>query len=249
MIVNGLWNTDTETHTLCLVGRVLTSKAYRFEAFSTSIKGMLNPVKGMDCQKLAGGRFLLRFNHIIDRDRALEGSLWSFDRNIVVLNMIQAHENPLHVDLNWFDFHVHVHDLPLSKMNLGVASYSGNRLGRFKEMDMDESSCSWGAILYMQVSLDVNNPLQRAMKKASSLRGGSIFSSVGFLSFHANPTRRIMVAVELTSNGSRKGQGVTHNSDDCNLAVSEDRMAPQQGNDSDSSQQMDVNEDISGISS
>ncbi|KAL0361135.1 UNVERIFIED_CONTAM: hypothetical protein Sradi_3798000 [Sesamum radiatum] len=163
LIADGLWNNDTDSHNLCLIGRVLTSKAYRFKAFSTSISGMLNPVKAMDCQKLSGGRFYFD-STIIDRDRALDGSPWSFDRNIVVLNMIQEHENPLHVDLNCCDFHVHIYDLLLSKMTLGVAGYIGNRLGRFKQMDMDDSGCSWGATLRMRVSLDVNIPLQRAMK-------------------------------------------------------------------------------------
>ncbi|KAL0454689.1 UNVERIFIED_CONTAM: hypothetical protein Slati_0808100 [Sesamum latifolium] len=110
MISDGEWNNDIESHTLCLVGRVLTTKTFHFEALATSTKGMINPVKGVNCQQLSEGRYLLRFFHIIDRDRALAGCPWSFDRNIVIFNTIQTHENPMHVDLNWCDFHAHVHD-------------------------------------------------------------------------------------------------------------------------------------------
>ncbi|KAL0411827.1 UNVERIFIED_CONTAM: hypothetical protein Slati_3772400 [Sesamum latifolium] len=143
VIADGQWNNDTDSHALCLVGRVLMSKTCKFEALSTSIKSMINPVRGMHCQQLTGGHFLLRFYHTLDKDRALK-SPWCFDRNIVILSMIQVHENPMHVDLDWCDFHVHVHDLPLSKMNLGIATSIGNRLGRFKDMDMDDLGC-WGA--------------------------------------------------------------------------------------------------------
>ncbi|KAL0406214.1 UNVERIFIED_CONTAM: hypothetical protein Slati_3935300 [Sesamum latifolium] len=145
--------------------------AYKFEALSTSLKGMLNPVKGVDCQQLTSGRFLLHFYHVIDKDRALDGCPWSFDRNTVILSGIQAHENPLHVDLNWCDFHVLVHELPLSKMNLGIATHIGNRLGRFQEMDMDATDYAWGVVLRMRVSLDVNLPLKRVLQIRTTLGG------------------------------------------------------------------------------
>ncbi|KAL0301671.1 UNVERIFIED_CONTAM: hypothetical protein Sradi_6443900 [Sesamum radiatum] len=86
-------------------------------------------VKGMDCHQLSGGHFLLQFSHTLDRDCALDGGPWSFNRNIVILSMIQAHENLMQVNLGWCDFHVHVHDLSLSKLNFGIAKFIDNRLG------------------------------------------------------------------------------------------------------------------------
>ncbi|KAL0457798.1 UNVERIFIED_CONTAM: hypothetical protein Slati_0407000 [Sesamum latifolium] len=108
---------------------------------------MLNPVKGMEMRRLEEGRFLIRFNHIIDRSRALEGCPWSFEKNTMILSGLGANENPLNVDLDWCEFFVHVHDLPLSKMNFGVASLIGNAIGKFRDMEMDESSRSWGGSL------------------------------------------------------------------------------------------------------
>ncbi|KAL0307377.1 UNVERIFIED_CONTAM: putative mitochondrial protein [Sesamum calycinum] len=49
-----------------------------------------------------------------------------FDKNVLVLSCIGENENPMQVDLNWCEFHVHVNDLPLSKMNLGIAIFIGN---------------------------------------------------------------------------------------------------------------------------
>ncbi|KAL0391242.1 UNVERIFIED_CONTAM: hypothetical protein Scaly_0481300 [Sesamum calycinum] len=42
------------------------------------------------------------------------------------------------------DFFVHVHDLQLSTMNLGVASLTKNRIGVFRDMKADDTGYLWG---------------------------------------------------------------------------------------------------------
>ncbi|KAL0457842.1 UNVERIFIED_CONTAM: hypothetical protein Slati_0411400 [Sesamum latifolium] len=103
---------------------------------------MLNPIKGLEMRCLGEGRFLIRFNHIINRNRALGGCPWSFEMNTLILGDIGVNENPMNIDLDWCEFYVHVHDLPLSKMNFRVASLIGNALGKFWDMEMDESGRS-----------------------------------------------------------------------------------------------------------
>ncbi|KAK4423128.1 hypothetical protein Salat_1895400 [Sesamum alatum] len=131
--------------------------------------GMINPVKGIDIRQLGGGSFLLRFNHVIDRNRALEGCPWSFEKNVIILSGIGETENLLRVDLDWCEFHVYVHELPLSMINLGVAMLIGNRIGRFRDMDMDDIGCAWGATLRLRVAVNVNRPLPRAMQIVSTV--------------------------------------------------------------------------------
>ncbi|KAL0292758.1 UNVERIFIED_CONTAM: hypothetical protein Sradi_6974500 [Sesamum radiatum] len=137
---------------------------------------MINPVKGMEIKQLPEGHFLLRFHHIIDRNRALAGCPWSFEKNILILNGVGADENPIQVNLDWCDFFVHIHDLPLSKMNVGVATFIGNRLGKFRDMEIDERGCAWGATLRIRVSLNVNAPLKRALKISTPLGGEHVVS-------------------------------------------------------------------------
>ncbi|KAK4428665.1 hypothetical protein Salat_1166300, partial [Sesamum alatum] len=154
VLPRALWHADSAANRLCLVGRLLSSKVPRFEAFCTSLQGMINSVKGMDICQIGGGRFLLRFNHVIDRNRALEACPWSFEKNVIILSGIGEKENPLRVDLDWCKFHVHMHELPLSMMNLGVATLIGNRIGRFRDMDMDDTGCAWGATLHLGVAVN-----------------------------------------------------------------------------------------------
>ncbi|KAL0320307.1 UNVERIFIED_CONTAM: hypothetical protein Sradi_5292200 [Sesamum radiatum] len=168
-VLSGLWKANLDFHKLCVVGRLLSNKPFKFEALCSSIRSMILPVKGMDIRQLEEGRILIRFNHIIDKQRALEGCPSSFEKNILFLNSVGDFENPMHVALEVCDFYVHVHDLPLSMMNRGVATLVGNRIGVFRELDADDSGYSWGAYLRLRVGLNVNKPLKRAMEVRSML--------------------------------------------------------------------------------
>ncbi|KAL0447659.1 UNVERIFIED_CONTAM: hypothetical protein Slati_1893800 [Sesamum latifolium] len=138
----GLWETNLDSLQLCLVGRLLSSKPIRFESLCASLQSMLLPVKGMDIKQLDEGRFLLRFWHILNRTRVLDGCSWCFDRNLLIFNTIGELANPMQVDLEWCGFFVHLHELPLSMMNVGVATLIGNRLGMFRDMETDDTGAT-----------------------------------------------------------------------------------------------------------
>ncbi|KAK4415468.1 hypothetical protein Salat_2654200 [Sesamum alatum] len=70
-------------------------------------------------RKLSDERFVLWISHPIDHNRALEVCAWSFEKGLLIFSLVGVDEDPMMFNLNWCDFHVHVHDLPLSKMNLG----------------------------------------------------------------------------------------------------------------------------------
>ena len=61
----------------------------------------------------------------------------AFDKTLLVLALVEANEDPNLVDLNFCDFHIHIHDLLLGKMTKDIASYLGNKMGRFKEVELD----------------------------------------------------------------------------------------------------------------
>ncbi|KAL0300383.1 UNVERIFIED_CONTAM: hypothetical protein Scaly_3048700 [Sesamum calycinum] len=69
---DGLWSTDLEDHQLFLMGRLLSYEQPRFEALISSLKSILNPVKGLEMRQLAEGRLLILFNHVIN--------WWSFEK-------------------------------------------------------------------------------------------------------------------------------------------------------------------------
>ncbi|KAL0405167.1 UNVERIFIED_CONTAM: hypothetical protein Slati_3830600 [Sesamum latifolium] len=73
LMPSGLWQSNSGAHNLCLVGRLLSTKPYRFKALCSSIQSMLLLVKGLDIKSLQEGCFLLRLNRIINRQRAMDG--------------------------------------------------------------------------------------------------------------------------------------------------------------------------------
>ncbi|KAK4402856.1 hypothetical protein Sango_1026300 [Sesamum angolense] len=187
VIPDGLWSTDTEVNSLFLVGRLLSSKQPKFEALVSSITNLLNPVKGLEMRNLADGRFLIRFRHIIDRNRALDGCPWSFEKNTIVLSGIGVNENPLCVDLKWCEFSVHVHDLPLSKMNLGIVTLIGNKIGSGEETPygpwLRAPVSPWGT---NRKSSFANSHFQHRCN-SKPIRGHAVFGDFGDLQGQAMP--------------------------------------------------------------
>ncbi|KAL0444014.1 UNVERIFIED_CONTAM: hypothetical protein Slati_2124100 [Sesamum latifolium] len=159
VILDPLCNADSDSHQLFLMGRFLSTKQPKFEALAASLKSMLDPVKGLEIWRLEDGRFLIRFNHIIDRNRALKGCPWSFEKSTLILSSIGVNGNPMRVTLDWCEFVVHVHDLPLSKINLRIASLIENTLGKFRDLEMEDSGCAWGSSLRICIALNVTQPL------------------------------------------------------------------------------------------
>ncbi|KAL0463000.1 UNVERIFIED_CONTAM: hypothetical protein Slati_0187600 [Sesamum latifolium] len=187
---------------------------------------MISPVKGMDIKQIPPDHFLFRFNHVLDRNRALEGCPWSFEKNVLVLSGINENENSMHIDLNWCEFHVHVHDLPLSKMNLGIATFIGNKIGKFKDLEMEPSGSTWGATLRIRTAINIMLPLPRALKLKTTMgeeqlvtftkRGAEIFggfASQGGTGIQFRP-RDVSKDNERVAESSTKHQG-------CNLVIIE----------------------------
>ncbi|KAL0454591.1 UNVERIFIED_CONTAM: hypothetical protein Slati_0798300 [Sesamum latifolium] len=160
----GLWHAESLTQGFYVVGRLLASKSFHPDALHSTLKSTFNPGKGMEFKMIEGERFLLRFFHGLDRRRVLERSPWAYDKNLVILAPVEASDNPSEIDLNWCDFHIHIHGLPLGKMTKELCSFIGNKLGRFKDVDLDEKGESWGSSVRVRVSVDVTKPLKRALK-------------------------------------------------------------------------------------
>ncbi|KAL0423466.1 UNVERIFIED_CONTAM: hypothetical protein Sradi_0881400 [Sesamum radiatum] len=99
IVPNGLWEANTISVEWCLVGRLLSNKPVRFEEVCSSLQSMLLPAKGMEIKKLEDGRFLLCFQHVIDKTHALEGFPWCFEKNLIILSTIAELENPMQVAL------------------------------------------------------------------------------------------------------------------------------------------------------
>lgn len=99
----------------------------------------------------------------------MEGGPWAFEKNLIVLSLVEKDENPALVDLNWVDFYVHVHNLPFGQMTKDIAEFIGNQLGLFRDIDLGSIGQYWGSSLRIRVGLIVNKPLKRVLKICMAL--------------------------------------------------------------------------------
>ncbi|KAL0422180.1 UNVERIFIED_CONTAM: hypothetical protein Slati_3240900 [Sesamum latifolium] len=118
----------------------------------------------MEISFIDNGRFLLRFFHTLDRDRVLESGPWAFEKNLIVLAKVSEADDPSEVELNWCDFHVRIHGLPLGKMTSEIALFIGEKIGRLRDCDHPKDLPSLGSFLRIRIAIDVTKPLARGLK-------------------------------------------------------------------------------------
>ncbi|KAL0403697.1 UNVERIFIED_CONTAM: hypothetical protein Sradi_2010500 [Sesamum radiatum] len=157
------WAGRQEGDEMLVVGRVLTVRAFRFDVLQMTLMNIFRPIKGMSVRLLEHIRFFISFNHVVDRDRVLNGGPWFFDKNLIILQKVSIEENPKDVELNWVSFHVFIHGLPISMMMKEVAEYIENRLGIFLDSKYAQTQFQWGAKIRIRVFLDVHIPLIHAL--------------------------------------------------------------------------------------
>ncbi|KAL0349644.1 UNVERIFIED_CONTAM: hypothetical protein Sradi_4113600 [Sesamum radiatum] len=138
----GLLHAEPLSRGFFVVGHLLSKKSFHLEAFHSTLKAAFNP----------------------DRDRMLERCPYAFDKNLLVLAPVEAEDDPNLMDLNWCKFHIHIHGLPLGKITQEIVVFIGNRLEKFKEVDLDRNGEVLGSSICIRVALDIAKPLKRALK-------------------------------------------------------------------------------------
>ncbi|KAL0408432.1 UNVERIFIED_CONTAM: hypothetical protein Sradi_1777600 [Sesamum radiatum] len=128
-----VWHSDSDIQVFCVAGKILSHKSLNFEAMQSTLTAAFNPIRGMDMKMIEGNRLLFCFNHPVDRKRVLENAPWAYEKSLLVLKAVDSEENPMKADLDWCDFHVQIHDLPLGKMNRDFAQFIGNQIGDSKK--------------------------------------------------------------------------------------------------------------------
>ncbi|KAK4407965.1 hypothetical protein Sango_0377500 [Sesamum angolense] len=123
---------------LLLVGRLLSHRSVNFETLRNMLTSLLQPVKGVSIRRVSEDRFFLLFNHRLDKQRALEGRPWVFDKNLLILESVDEGTNLVDVCLDWSPFTAYVHDLPISFHNRNMAEHIGNKIGRYLDTELNE---------------------------------------------------------------------------------------------------------------
>ncbi|KAK4426957.1 hypothetical protein Salat_1464500 [Sesamum alatum] len=161
---SGVWHVDPMVPGFLVVAGLLSVRSFHPDALQTALLTSFNPVRGMEFKMLEGDRFLSKFFHAIDQQRVLAGLPWAFNNNLFILAPVEPTDNLSFLNLDWCEFHIHIHGLPIGKMTKKVDSWIGNRLGKLKKVDMGPNGIMWGLSIRIRVAIDTTKPLRHVLK-------------------------------------------------------------------------------------
>lgn len=122
-------------------------------------------------KELQDNLWLFEFSEAVDKRRILAGRLWSFDRQMLVINDFDGKTLPSLMAFTHSPFWVQVHDMPLLCLSKAVGMKIGSSLGVLEDVDMAGKGAGWGRCLCLRVCIDLTKPLERG--RALKLRDQS----------------------------------------------------------------------------
>ncbi|KAK2989806.1 hypothetical protein RJ640_006123 [Escallonia rubra] len=91
----------------------------------------------------------------------MDGSPWSFDKQLLILKEYDGDTQPSEIDLNWSPFWIQIHNLPFNQMEKGTGEAIGRRCSQVLDMDVNADGIGWGRCLRVRVLVDVSKSLRR----------------------------------------------------------------------------------------
>jgi hypothetical protein len=144
-----------------LIGRIGPEKPINREAFKSVLSRLWRMAGTVIFKEVLDNTWLFEFTEETGKNRVLEGRLWSFDRQILVLNEFDGQCPPSQMEFSKSPFWIQVHDMPLLCMTKGVGQKIGESLGVLEGIDVAGDGAGWGRCLRIRVSIDLTRPLER----------------------------------------------------------------------------------------
>ncbi|MBA0880649.1 hypothetical protein Goshw_021986 [Gossypium schwendimanii] len=167
----GVESSECETsYANYFLGMFLTSSVVNFQVMRSTLANVWHLIEGVSISDLGNERFLVRFYIEVDVDRVEKNGSWNFNSYLLVLHWLKEGEYPLSVQLNWVDFWMIIHDLPLGFMSKAIAKQLGSFIGAFLEYDTSTTQLGYKRIIRINVRIDVRKSLKR--KKNLTLSNG-----------------------------------------------------------------------------
>lgn len=151
-------NAPPETHNL--IGRVVSQKLFSGVSLKMNITRLLQPVRGFTFQDLGQNRFILKFNHPLDCELAMEGSPWLIDYCAMLLQPWVKDRDPLQTEVNLMTIVVRLHNIPLANRTEKVVERIGTSLGVFVGRITSKRD-EFTDFVRIKVQIDISHALKR----------------------------------------------------------------------------------------
>ncbi|KAL3813292.1 hypothetical protein ACJIZ3_014560 [Penstemon smallii] len=94
------WDQINSSTDLILVGRILGLRNINIDSIRTILSKAWSPLHGIEVKQIGDGRLFFSFKHKLDLKKALGGGPWSYEKKLVVLNLVKPEDDPFTIDLN-----------------------------------------------------------------------------------------------------------------------------------------------------
>lgn len=129
-----------------------------------TLASIWKPGKWVYMKEIDVSLYVFRFYHELDLKRVINGSSWTFNRKVLIIDRLQNGDNPRSVNLNKLHLWVQLYDLKAGFMTEMILKEVGNYVGEYIESCPRNFNGVWREYMRIRVSIDLSKPLKRRMK-------------------------------------------------------------------------------------
>ncbi|TXG52603.1 hypothetical protein EZV62_021772 [Acer yangbiense] len=159
---------------LCLVGKVLSSKWVNREAFMRVIGKIWQVKKRFDIESVSGNTFTFHFRDKYDLDMVILGGPWSFDNALIVLEKPVGMGTIESLCFSQTDFWVQIHQIPIICMTREIGRFLGGMIGEVLDIDGGNSRDCVGKFIHSTTECVEDGPYPMVKGK----KEGSVVSPI-----------------------------------------------------------------------
>ena len=144
--------------------QILTQRSINIEALRKTMRMIWKPNKGVLISDVEEDLFLVEFGDKRDKQKVLDMSPWSYEKNLVLLQDFDGDAVPKDINLIWSPFWVQIFNLPLKSRTRETGWRIGCNLGEVMDVDVPENGVQWGRCLRVRIKINVTKKLVRGKK-------------------------------------------------------------------------------------
>lgn len=152
----------TVAHDLSLIGRVIIDRELPFNAIRANVLRLIHPLKGATLKSLGPNKFVMTFNHALDRKKTLGGCPWVLEKHALLFEPIDPSVKPEDQQVTCMLIVARILQISLANRSESIARMLGNKLGGFIEVPKDTANY-YSSYLRIKVGVDVMKPLMRGL--------------------------------------------------------------------------------------
>lgn len=127
-----------------------------------NITRLIRPVKGIELKVIEANTFVIKFEHALDRKKAMKGCPWVLHKYALILEQIDPSERHEDQHLTMPPIMVRILQLSLANRSDHVAQLIENSLGRYVEILKNQDGF-YTSYFRFQVMVDITKPLKRGV--------------------------------------------------------------------------------------